>query len=73
MPRSRPTRLMHLSRLLILGLVLGAPSTVVFVACSGGEASNAVQPVAAGRGNQAAVVPVAVGSVVQKSMPMWRG
>ncbi len=70
MSRSRPTRLMRFSRLLILGLVLCAPSTVVFVACSGGEASNAVH---GGRGravNEAAVVPVAVGSVVQKSMPI---
>jgi hypothetical protein len=56
LPSSRPTRA------LILGLVLCAPSTVVSVACSGGEASNAVQPAAAGRGNQAAVVPVAVDS-----------
>ena len=61
---------MRLSRLLILALVLCAPSAFVFVACSGGEASNAVQPAAAGRGNQAAVVPVAVGAVIQKSMPI---
>jgi multidrug efflux system membrane fusion protein len=39
-------------------------------ACSGGEASNAGQPAGGGRGNQQAVVPVAVGSVVQKSMPI---
>jgi multidrug efflux system membrane fusion protein len=59
---------MRLSTLLILSLLLAVPSA--FVACSGGEASNTAQPPGGGRGNQAAVVPVAVASVVQKSMPI---
>src|SRR6202140_2821114 len=60
---------MRFSRILILVLVLVSPSA--FIACSGGEASNGAQPAAGGRGTQPApAVPVAVGSVVQKSMPI---
>jgi multidrug efflux system membrane fusion protein len=64
---TRRLSLMRLSRLLTSGLVLYALSA--FIACSGGEASNA-PAVGGGRGTQAAVVPVAVGTVVQKSMPI---
>ena len=54
---------------IVLGLCLAAPP-VVFVACSGGEASNSSQPRGGGRGGPPAAVPVTVGAVVQKPMPI---
>jgi multidrug efflux system membrane fusion protein len=58
---------MRLSTLLFLGFVLVAPAS--FMACSGGEASNAAQP-AGGRGGQQAAVPVTLAPVIQRAMPI---
>jgi multidrug efflux system membrane fusion protein len=54
--------------LLVLGLSLTAASSA-FVGCSGGEASNTAQP-AGGRGQAQTAVPVTIGTVVRKSMPI---
>jgi membrane fusion protein, multidrug efflux system len=51
-----------------LGLIL-VPLWAI-TACSGGEASNASQPAGGGRGGAQGPVPVTVGSVIQKSMPI---
>jgi multidrug efflux system membrane fusion protein len=59
---------MRLSHLLTLGFLLVAPAA--FVACSGGEASNTLQPPRSGRGGAPPAVPVTVATVEQKSMPI---
>ncbi len=59
---------MRVPHLLILGLSLTAASSA-FVGCSGGEATNAAQP-AGGRGQAQQAIPVAIGTVIQKSMPI---
>jgi membrane fusion protein, multidrug efflux system len=51
-----------------LGLIL-VPLCAT-TACSGGEASNSSQPAGGGRGAAQGPVPVTVGSVIQKSMPV---
>jgi len=59
---------MRVSHLLILGFLLVAPAA--FVACSGGEASNTLQPQRSGRGGAPAAVPVTIATVERKSMPI---
>ena len=61
---------MRASHYLVLGL-LTAVAPPAFLACSGGEASDAATSAGRGRGGgAAAAVPVTVASVVQKSMPI---
>ena len=61
--------MMRASHSLVLGTLIAIASSA-FLACSGGEASNASQPAGAGRGGAPPPVPVTVASVVQKSMPI---
>ena len=59
---------MRVTPRLLLGVTFAAP--IAFVACSGGAVSNSAQPRGTGRGGAQAPVPVTVGAVVQKAMPI---